>query len=269
MAKVLLGGDRFPWRRFARPKLVAALRQAGHDVKVVATRAALYFFRRGRPARAARLSAEGSVLSKNLFVDDDEWPGREGGPALSPRGSGAAHRAAPLGRRAGDRARSNGPTRLAKLAAGPRRQLSHLRVGVAWGPGPAGGARPSDEHVDVAASPHRPNTCAKLLAEEPEPTAPALNPTIVLEWINRTQKKLRIVSPQSKRLGVRRCRQSVPWRRWARRSCKVVESAKISQILHPNPERTPYVTLDFIASRELTRTVSTARCSVGRFRAKR
>ena len=40
----------------------------------------------------------------------------------------------------------------------------------------------------------------QLLAEEPEPP-PGVEPDIVLEWINRTQKKLRIVSPQSKRLA--------------------------------------------------------------------
>jgi phosphopantothenoylcysteine decarboxylase len=44
------------------PELVADVRQAGHDVKVVATKAALYFF-------------DPRLVDATLIRDDDEWPG--------------------------------------------------------------------------------------------------------------------------------------------------------------------------------------------------
>jgi phosphopantothenoylcysteine decarboxylase len=61
MAKILLGvtGSVAAIRT---PELVRALRQAGQDVRVFATRAALYFFdRKDLPPGV-------------LFTDDDEWP---------------------------------------------------------------------------------------------------------------------------------------------------------------------------------------------------
>jgi phosphopantothenoylcysteine decarboxylase len=56
------------------PALVAALRAASHEVRVVATRPALYFF------DSAELEPSGSGSSRGLtdrwlFRDDDEWPG--------------------------------------------------------------------------------------------------------------------------------------------------------------------------------------------------
>jgi phosphopantothenoylcysteine decarboxylase len=47
--------------------LYAALTEAGHDVRVVATRAATYFFDRQ------------TLPKERLFTDDDEWPGLENG----------------------------------------------------------------------------------------------------------------------------------------------------------------------------------------------
>lgn len=66
MSKILLGvtGSVAAIRT---PELRAALRDAGHDVRVVATRAALYFFdANGWPAG-------------ELFTDDDEWPRKQAG----------------------------------------------------------------------------------------------------------------------------------------------------------------------------------------------
>jgi len=66
------------------PALFGALTAAGHDVRVVATRPALYFFdpaelRSGGPVadRPGRPAAPGieSFASGPLLVDQDEWPG--------------------------------------------------------------------------------------------------------------------------------------------------------------------------------------------------
>jgi phosphopantothenoylcysteine decarboxylase len=59
------------------PLLHDALVAAGHQVKVVATRAALYFF---DPARIAPAHPDVPVRNPEvLFLDDDEWPGRAEG----------------------------------------------------------------------------------------------------------------------------------------------------------------------------------------------
>ena len=63
MAKVLLGVTGSV-AALKTPELVAALRQAGHQVKVVATRAALYFF---------------DPAGLEVIRDEDEWPGRDEG----------------------------------------------------------------------------------------------------------------------------------------------------------------------------------------------
>ncbi len=68
MAKILLGVTGSV-AAIKTPELDQALRAAGHDVKVVATRPALYFF------EASALGGK----EKRLFVDDDEWPGRDAG----------------------------------------------------------------------------------------------------------------------------------------------------------------------------------------------
>ncbi len=57
------------------PALFEELRRLGHSVKVVATRAALYFF---DPASLA--PSEGGGRDREVVVlDEDEWPGREAG----------------------------------------------------------------------------------------------------------------------------------------------------------------------------------------------
>jgi phosphopantothenoylcysteine decarboxylase len=56
------------------PALVAALRAAGHEVRVVATRPALYFF---DPAELepSESGSSGGRGDRWLFRDEDEWPG--------------------------------------------------------------------------------------------------------------------------------------------------------------------------------------------------
>jgi phosphopantothenoylcysteine decarboxylase len=71
MANVLLGVTGSVAAIYT-PELFAALRDAGHDVKMVATAASLYFF---NPA----------ALGPALICDADEWPGeryRRGDPVL-------------------------------------------------------------------------------------------------------------------------------------------------------------------------------------------
>ena len=63
------------------PQLFGDLRQAGHAVKIVATRSALYFF-----DAAAIESTEGGGRNKGVVIlDEDEWPGeryQRGDPVL-------------------------------------------------------------------------------------------------------------------------------------------------------------------------------------------
>jgi phosphopantothenoylcysteine decarboxylase len=73
MAKVLLGVTGSV-AAIKTPELLSELRKRGHEVKIVATAAALYFFDSGalnplRPGRDADL----------LVLDSDEWPGRASG----------------------------------------------------------------------------------------------------------------------------------------------------------------------------------------------
>jgi phosphopantothenoylcysteine decarboxylase len=193
MVKVLLGvtGSVAAMRT---PELVAALRQAGHDVKVVATRAALYFF--DAADLPAGVAADGAVLSKSLFVDDDEWPGREEGrryrredPVLhiELRRWADVLVIAPLD-----------ANTLAKLAAGLADNCLTC-VWRAWDPARPVVLAPAMNTL-MWQHPLTARHLRQLLAEEPEPP-PGGEPDIILEWINRTQKKLRIVSPQSKRLA--------------------------------------------------------------------
>ena len=56
------------------PPLYDALKQAGHRVKVVATRSALYFF------DPALLDSDNGQRNKEVVIlDEDEWPGQEVG----------------------------------------------------------------------------------------------------------------------------------------------------------------------------------------------
>ena len=54
------------------PELFGALRLAGHEVRVVATRSALYFF---DPAAIDLVDAGSGPSDRWFFRDEDEWPG--------------------------------------------------------------------------------------------------------------------------------------------------------------------------------------------------
>jgi phosphopantothenoylcysteine decarboxylase len=76
MAKVLLGvtGSVAAIRT---PELYQELKQAGHTVKVVATRAALYFF---DPAALDPVDPLRPARNPNVvIIDEDEWPGSASG----------------------------------------------------------------------------------------------------------------------------------------------------------------------------------------------
>jgi phosphopantothenoylcysteine decarboxylase len=57
------------------PALWSAVRAAGHEVRVVATRPALYFFDSAAIGRSKVSDPPGSRLKGPLFTDEDEWPG--------------------------------------------------------------------------------------------------------------------------------------------------------------------------------------------------
>jgi phosphopantothenoylcysteine decarboxylase len=79
MANVLLGVTGSVAAVYT-PELFAALSGAGHRVKILATRAAVYFF---DPARIA--SADGQRDPQVVILDEDEWPGlryERGAPVL-------------------------------------------------------------------------------------------------------------------------------------------------------------------------------------------
>jgi phosphopantothenoylcysteine decarboxylase len=68
MAKVLLGVTGSV-AAILTPALFQALRQAGHEVKVVATSASLYFF------DAAELEGKSGQRNRDVVIlDEDEWP---------------------------------------------------------------------------------------------------------------------------------------------------------------------------------------------------
>ncbi|MBI2804009.1 MAG: phosphopantothenoylcysteine decarboxylase [Planctomycetes bacterium] len=70
MAKVLLGVTGSVAAIYTQD-LFADLRQAGHDVKIVATRSALYFF----DPLAVEPTPEGERNRDVVVLDEDEWPG--------------------------------------------------------------------------------------------------------------------------------------------------------------------------------------------------
>jgi phosphopantothenoylcysteine decarboxylase len=73
MANVLLGVTGSV-AAIKTPDLYTALTRSGHAVKVVATRAALYFF-----DPAALDSSRSERNPEVVILDEDEWPGRDGG----------------------------------------------------------------------------------------------------------------------------------------------------------------------------------------------
>ena len=81
MARVLLGVTGSV-AAIHTPDLAADLFRAGHEVKVVASRAARYFF---DPAQVDALGAADGPKSRIVWFDEDEWPGERyerGDPVL-------------------------------------------------------------------------------------------------------------------------------------------------------------------------------------------
>jgi phosphopantothenoylcysteine decarboxylase len=74
MARVLLGVTGSV-AAIKTPQLYEALVAAGHGVKVVATRASLYFFDPDRIASMGKPTRNRNVV----YLDEDEWPGRDEG----------------------------------------------------------------------------------------------------------------------------------------------------------------------------------------------
>jgi phosphopantothenoylcysteine decarboxylase len=183
MANVLLGvtGSVAAIRT---PVLNAELMKAGHAVKIVATKAALYFF-------------DAAPLRESLFLDEDEWPGRDRG-RLYERDDPVLHIEL---RRWAD---------LLVIAPLDANTLAKLAVGLAdncltcvW--------RAWDTRRPVILAPamntlmwEHPLTVRHLrqLADDAGAgPVEAADPAKVIEQINRGRAALRIVAPQSKRLA--------------------------------------------------------------------
>jgi phosphopantothenoylcysteine decarboxylase len=173
------------------PDLFAALRRAGHAVKVVATQASLYFF------DPAALTNSASRDPETVILDEDEWPGRAAGQRWQ-RGDPVLHielrRWADLLVVAPLDANS-----LAKLANGLADNCLTC-VWRAWD-----GLRPVVlapamntlmwEHRLTAR--HLRQLAADVGAEPPA----NLDLDRLLDWINQNCPRLRIVPPQSKQLA--------------------------------------------------------------------
>jgi phosphopantothenoylcysteine decarboxylase len=176
------------------PDLFAALKRGGHQVKVVATAAALYFFDPAAldPSRPGR-------NPEVVVLDEDEWPGRSAGRRWQ-RGEPVLHIEL---RRWADL------FLIAPLDANTLAKLAHglcdnclTCVWRAWDP-----ARPvvlapamntlmwehrlTAQHLLTIAA----NTGAAPLPADP------LSPPEAVEWVNRAGLPLRVVPPQSKRLA--------------------------------------------------------------------
>jgi phosphopantothenoylcysteine decarboxylase len=174
------------------PELCAALGQAGHDVKIIATQASLYFF--------DPVSIDPSRTERNpeqVILDADEWPGRDQG-RMAQRGDFVLHielrkwadllLIAPLD-----------ANTLAKLANGLADNCLTC-VCRAWDP-----ARP------IVLAPamntlmwQHPATRRHLLqlavdAGVPTPIS-EFDKNDAVAWLNSACRRLRVVAPQSKRL---------------------------------------------------------------------
>lgn len=206
MAKLLLGVTGSV-AAIHTPALFEALRQVGHEVKVVATRSSLYFF---DPAAIGRIEESrdsekaggglvsfldtGRRIAHRVILDEDEWPGRSQGHRYQ-RGDPVLHielrrwadllLIAPLD-----------ANTLAKLASG----LADNCLTCVW--------RAWDVTKPVVLAPamnthmwEHPITGRNLrqIAGDLPPAETGLED--VIKWINVHSKTLHIVSPISKRLA--------------------------------------------------------------------
>ncbi len=190
MANVLLGVTGSV-AALLTPQLYDALKQAGHRVKVVATRSALYFF------DPAVLDGAGGQRNREVVIlDEDEWPGQDDGRRWQ-RGEPVLHielrrwadvlAIAPLD-----------ANTLAKLALG----ISDNCLTCVW--------RAWERTRPVILAPamntlmwEHPATARHLrqvaadLGKEP----PAVGLEKMVDWINSHVPTLRVVPPVSKRLA--------------------------------------------------------------------
>jgi phosphopantothenoylcysteine decarboxylase len=194
MANVLLGATGSV-AAIKVPQLHAALVRAGHSVKVVATRASLYFF---DPATIDPLPGVPPTRNPEaVVVDEDEWPGREEGlrwrredPVLhiELRRWADLFLVAPLD-----------ANTLAKLAAGLADNCLTC-VWRAWEPGRPVVLAPA---MNTLMWQH-PLTARHLrqLAQDGGAPAPTdLGPDGLPGWINAHCRRLRVVPPVSKVLA--------------------------------------------------------------------
>ena len=191
MAKVLLGVTGSV-AALKTPELFTALTQAGHRVRVVATKASLYFF--------DPLILDLSQVERNpqvVVLDEDEWPGLEAG-RMAQRGDLVLHielrkwadllLIAPLD-----------ANTIAKFANGLADNCLTC-VYRAWDP-----ARPillaPAMNTLMWEHPTTQRQLAQLAADAGAPAPPAdLALMELVNWINRTCPRLHVVPPQSKRL---------------------------------------------------------------------
>ena len=178
------------------PALYEQLKRAGHRVKVVATKAALYFFDPAGldPADPGRPERNPEVV----ILDADEWPGRAEGQRYG-RDDPVLHielrrwadllLIAPLD-----------ANTLAKLAAGLADNCLTC-VWRAWDPDRPVVLAPA---MNTLMWEHRltGRHLRQLAGDAGAGTAPAeLDPEALVDWVNRACPKLRVVAPVSKRLA--------------------------------------------------------------------
>jgi phosphopantothenoylcysteine decarboxylase len=174
------------------PGLFTELRRAGHQVKVVATQAALYFF--------DPLELDPSQRRRNpdiLILDEDEWPGRDAGRKYE-RGDAVVHielrRWADLFLLAPLDANT-----LAKLAAGLADNCLTC-VWRAWEPTRPVILAPAMNTL-MWQHPLTLRHFRQLAADAGAPPGEQLALDELMDWINRQCPRLRVVPPQSKLLA--------------------------------------------------------------------
>jgi len=194
MAKVLLGVTGSV-AALKTPALHARLKALGHEVKVVATRAALYFF---DPAAIDPLDPARPVRNPAAVVlDEDEWPGRDGGRRYE-RGDDVLHielrrwadllLVAPLD-----------ANTLGKLAAGLADNCLTC-VWRAWDPVRPVLLAPAMNTL-MWQHPLTRRHLRQLAHDAAGQEPPAVDEDELVEWINVHAPRLKIVGPITKRLA--------------------------------------------------------------------